>query len=329
MTEQLLLSIVDVLIIGAGPAGLSAALTLARQRHTAVIFDSGSYRCDPAREFNIIPTWEHKTPQEYLASARKEVLKYETVQLKAVEVLGLTRDEEQGVFEARDIGGTIYKGKKVIIASGVQNIYPDIAGYEDCWGKGIFHCLFCHGYEQSSKANLSAGVLAVHMLAMPAFALHMAHMAAQLAPSRVTIYTDGNETLAQEVKAKSGLQPAWKTDNRKIRALRMHDTTDKQSSGVDISFEDGSKVTEGLLAHAPLTKARGPWAEQLGLAMTPMGDYEAKPPVFETSVKGVYAAGDCMTPFKVAANAIANGSVAGSGVAIRLQEEKHGLEPIF
>lgn len=128
--------------------------------------------------------------------------------------------------------------------------------------------------------------------------------------------------------AKSGPHPAWTTDTRKISRVEMH-TADAQSSAIDISFEDGSKVTEGFLAHSPLTAAKGPWAEQVGLALTQMGDYEAKPPFFETSVKGIYVAGDCMTPFKVAANAIANGSTVGAGIAIRLQEEKYGLEPLF
>lgn len=138
MAEKSVPSIVDVLIIGAGPAGLSAALSLARQRHTVVVFDSGRYRCDPAREFNIVPTWEHQKPQDYLSAARAEVSRYETVQLEAVEVVTLAKNEEGGIFEAIDIKANKYKGRKVILASGVREIFPDIAGYRECWGKGMY-----------------------------------------------------------------------------------------------------------------------------------------------------------------------------------------------
>ena len=138
MAEKSVPTIVDVLIIGAGPAGLAAALTLARQRHTVIVFDSGRYRCDPAREFNIVPTWEHKAPQDYLRAARAEVSRYETVQLEAVEVVALAKNEDTGVFEASDAKENKYKGRKVILASGVQEIFPDIAGYKECWGKGMY-----------------------------------------------------------------------------------------------------------------------------------------------------------------------------------------------
>ena len=160
----------------------------------------------------------------------------------------------------------------------------------------------------------------------------MAHMVAQLvSPHKVTIYTDGNDALAQEILANSGAaQPMWTTDTRVIRALKPQPmAAGSESAAVEISFEDGGSMTHDFLAHSPLSAPRGPWAEQLSLALTPSGDYQVVGPFFETSVKGVYAAGDCMTPFKVAANAIANGSTAGAGVAVRLQEEKYGLEPIF
>lgn len=167
------------------------------------------------------------------------------------------------------------------------------------------------------------------MLAMPRFAVHMAHMAAQLVPQKVTVYTHGSEALAQEIMAKSGTRPAWTTDTRAIRGLEMHAAADERASAVNIYFENGSTVTEGFLAHCPLLVAKGPWAEQLGLALTQARDYEVNSPFSETSVKGVYAAGDCMTTFKVAANAIANGSTTGAGVAVRLQEEEYDIEPVF
>lgn len=140
MAQQPPPTAVGVLIIGGGFAGLSAALALARQRHTVVVFDSQHYRHDPAREINVLSTWEHKAPSEYLAAAREELLRYGTVQLEAVEVVTLAKNKEIEMFEATDTKGQKRRGKKVIIASGVQEIFPDIAGYKNCWGKGMYVC---------------------------------------------------------------------------------------------------------------------------------------------------------------------------------------------
>ena len=128
---------VDVLIIGGGSAGLSAALALSRQRHSVIIFDSQRYRHDPAFEFNVLSTWEHKTPREWLSAARDELQQYDTVCLKTVEVVSLAKDEALRVFEAKDARGQVNRGKKLILASGVEDILPDITGYETCWGKGM------------------------------------------------------------------------------------------------------------------------------------------------------------------------------------------------
>ncbi|MCJ1380214.1 hypothetical protein MMC17_003317 [Xylographa soralifera] len=178
------------------------------------------------------------------------------------------------------------------------------------------------------------------MLAVPALAVHMAHMAAQLAPQRVTIYTHGDPALAAAIIAASGPHPGWMTDARAIARLELLDGSGDEAEGEDgsgdgkeggivIVFADGSRVTEGFLAHSPLTAVRGPWAEQLGCGRTRAGDWEVRGMFGETGVAGVYAAGDCMTPLKVAANAVASGATAGAGVAVRLQEERWGLEPLF
>jgi thioredoxin reductase len=183
---------------------------------------------------------------------------------------------------------------------------------------------FCNGYEESKEWKTS-GVLAMQLIAIPKYAIHMAHLAAQLTPN-VTIYTNGNEDLAREIMENSGPHPTWKTDSRVILSMRMHPTS---SIGIDIIFEDGTHTTEAFLSHMPTTRARGPFAEQLGLEVGPLGDYVVVSHlVTETNVTGVYAAGDCMAFSKVATNAIANGAMTGACVAIRLHEEKFGLKPI-
>jgi thioredoxin reductase len=126
---------VDVLIIGAGPAGLTAALTLARQNHTAIIFDSGVYRNGAAHHLHMIPTWDHRDPAQFREEARKEILAhYSSIRIENTELIKAEKINGS-LFEVTDAGNNTWRGKKVILATGSGNIYPDIPGYEDAWSK--------------------------------------------------------------------------------------------------------------------------------------------------------------------------------------------------
>lgn len=92
-----------------------------------------------------------------------------------------------------------------------------------------------------------------------------------------------------------------------------------------VEFEDGGSKQEKFLVHQPLTTPSGPFVQQLGLTTTPMGDIQAEAPFHQTSVKGVFAAGDCMTMYKVIPGAISSGCNAAVGVSTQIQSEQHGF----
>lgn len=186
-----------------------------------------------------------------------------------------------------------------------------------------FHNLFAQGYDASPEHG-HAGVLAVDWLAMPKFAHHMSHFANQLVRD-VTIYTNGNEELAKELDASLESKP-WKSDSRKISCMKLNSPS---SSEVTITFENGETVTEAFLGHSPISRSNGPFAEQLDIKLSATGEYEVNGLFNQTSVKGVYAAGDTMTMFKTISYGVATGALAGAGVALDLQEEKFGLPPVF
>lgn len=92
-----------------------------------------------------------------------------------------------------------------------------------------------------------------------------------------------------------------------------------------LEFEDGTTKQEKFLVHQPLTVPSGPFVQQLGLTTSPMGDIQAEAPFHQTSVRGVFAAGDCITPYKVIPGAISSGCNAAVGGSTQLQSELHGF----
>ncbi|KAK3307220.1 uncharacterized protein B0T15DRAFT_394737 [Chaetomium strumarium] len=317
----------DVLIIGGGPSGLAAATSLARQLYTAVVFDSGVYRNARTRHMHNVPTWDHRDPGEFRAKARADLLaRYHTIHFEDTAVESVRRTED-GRFEATDAKGTTWTGKKVVLASGVRDIYPDVPGYDDVWGRGVYHCLFCDGYEDRGAA--SAGVLAIGDLgpASPASfpaaaalafpALHVARMAKRLA-KKVVVYTNGAPEFAKEIAAALGSDPVIVVDDRRVTRLQK---ANEESSEVIVHLEDGTTVSHGFMAHKPKTQVNGPFAEQLGVEFTEMGFIKTTPPFYETIVPGVFAIGDCATAMPAVVNALGMGAFAAGGIASQLGKE--------
>ncbi|KAF2264631.1 FAD/NAD(P)-binding domain-containing protein [Lojkania enalia] len=307
---------IDALIIGGGPAGLTAALTLARQVQSSVVFDDGSYRNKLSNSLHMVLTWDSVDPETVRTESRKNILShYDTVSFEETHIVSVAKIEDG--FEATDINGKTWQGKKLILATGVEDIYPNIEGYADCWVKGIYHCFFCKGFED--RGAQSIGILAVDSLAAVPFAMH-AGRAATPFTKQVVVYTNGNKTLASEFEAAFMGSPVFKTDSRVIKKLVKAST----GAEVTIQFDDGSEVTEGFLGHGPGTKAKGPFVEQLGLQTTPTGDIIANPPFLQTSVHGVFAAGDNSGPMKITPNAYYTGSLAGAGASAQILAEAFG-----
>ena len=154
---------------------------------------------------------------------------------------------------------------------------------------------------------------------MPAMAVHLSENAARLTSS-VTVYTNGAEELGQQILAATGDGKKPNIDTRLIKRI----TKGTKDTEVILEFEDGSKKTKAFLVHNPITHTKGPFAEQLGLELSPMGDIKADAPFHQTSVRGVFAAGDCVTPYKVTPGAISSGCNAAVAASSQLQAEASG-----
>jgi thioredoxin reductase len=156
---------------------------------------------------------------------------------------------------------------------------------------------------------------------MPALAVHMADNAAQLS-KEVTIFTNGSEEVAAQITAMLPTSP-FKVDSRAIAQLT------ESGGNVNVEFADGSSKEVSFLAHSPMAVPQGPFIKQKGLAVTNTGDVKAESPGYQTSVRGVFAAGDCVSHFKVIPQAIMSGNFAAVAAATKLQAEKYGHSNLY
>lgn len=305
--------IVDALIVGGGYAGLAAASTLGRATHSSIIFDSGIFRDARAAPIRQLPGWDGVDSSQYRAAARSELEHIGLCSFVSTEVSTIQSDGS-GLWVATTSDGKKHYGRKVILATGSEEIYPDIPGYQDCWVTGIFHCMYQFGYEE--RGCESAGILVVDKLAglLPQV-LKLAGDTHKFA-RRVHLYTNGNEEITVKLKALALAQQISFAHVIGQRITKL--VKEKERAAVQVELEDKTCYTEGFLVHQPYTKLGGTLPAQLGVETTPMGDIKVQHPFPATSVPGVYAAGDCASPFKNASMAIASGVCAGNGLAREL-----------
>lgn len=327
-----MLDIADVLIIGGGPAGLGVALALCRQNHSIIIFDSGDYR-NKYGEMHMVSTWDHRLPEEFRTAARAELVERYSGQCTFVhqEVLSISRVEENanvpgsertpsksGPFKAIDSSETVWHGRKVVLATGSRDLLPSIDGFDECWGKGVAHCLLCHGHEERGAESI--GILALDEFAVPSTLMRVLRSCRQFT-SRVRVYTHGNTRAAAELREAMTVVSGCDIEPDFIERLEMTATDDgKSTPGVRVVLEEGAPQQHSFVVYHPGTEQASDLPEQLGLKLTPDGDIKIGD-WQETSQPGVFATGDCASRHKYFATASAMGHLTGASVAQQLQAD--------
>jgi thioredoxin reductase len=284
----------DAVVIGGGPAGLQATLTLARVHRKVLMVDSGRYRNDPATHMHNVVTHDGTPPSEFRAAARKELAAYGTVTLRDDAVTSVTQDG--GGFTVL-LGHEVVRTRGVVLATGVVDTLPDKPGLADLFGSVVAHCPFCHGHEFAGR---HVGILGT------AGAGHLPRLVGPIA-SRVTVFTDGEEL------------PAELPDGVAVRTDRVTGVC-PSPLGAELSFESGpAEEVAGLFVATTLAQS-APFAEQLGLTLNPSGCVEVDA-MGRTSVPGVHAAGDMAhvatlpMPMASVVAAAASGQVAAGALA--------------
>lgn len=283
----------DVVIVGGSYAGLSAGLQLARARRRVLVVDAGERRNRFAAASHGFLTRDGTSPAEIAAEARSQILAYDTVEWLEGEV---TRAEavDGGFLVAVGAAGEGRVGKRLVLALGVKDHLPDIPGLEERWGRSVFHCPYCHGYE------LDQGRIGV--LASSPKSLHHALMLPDW--GQTTLFLNGAFTPDPE-----------QSDQLRRRGVTLDDgLVDRlEGDGATIVMRDGRVVPLDGLFTLTRTRVASPIAERLGCAFDegPTGAVIRTDAVKATTVPGVFACGDAARMAGSVTSAVGDGALAG------------------
>jgi thioredoxin reductase len=297
---------VDVLVVGGGPAGLSAATWLGRHRRRTLVVDAGEQRNRWVEEVHGLLAHDPVGPGELLRRAREGLAQYPHVTLERDRVTALRGHE--GRFEAElAAAGRVVTASRVVLATGVRDEFPDLEGFEEHYGADVFHCPTCEGFDARERQVIVLG-WGAHV---PAFATGLLDWA-----TSVTVVTDGPDHRIDDGQRRrltelgigfvEGRATALVGDRGALRCLRLADGTELPASMLFFS-----------IGHHPTLEL----ADGLGCARTEEGVL-AVDEHGRTSVPGVYAAGDITPGMQLVAVAVGKGTVAGVAAALSLQGER-------
>ncbi len=295
---------IDVIIVGGSYAGLSAAMSLARALRNVLIIDSGK-PCNSQTPYshNFI-TQDGKSPQEISTLAKQQVEKYDTV--KFYNGLATSGIKTENGFEITTQIGDKFSSKKLIFATGVKDIMPNIKGFSECWGISIIHCPYCHGYEYS---NDKTGVFANGDIAFEIGKL------INNWTKDLSIFTNGKSTLTEE--------QVWKLKKHNIKIVEKEINYFIHKNGhIDsIIFKDNTSETIKALYTRPKFAQNCEIPKQLGCILTEQ-EYLKIDPFQKTTEHGIYACGDNTSMLRAVSYAIAMGGIAGGMANREMIEEE-------
>lgn len=285
----------DVIVVGGSFAGLSAAMYAARGRRKVLVIDAGQPRNRFAEHSHGFFGQDGRSPSDILEDARGQLLAYPTVRV----IDG--RADQAAVagngFEVRMDNGEGFGTARLVLATGIRDILPDVPGLADQWGKTVLHCPYCHGYE------VAGGPLGV--LATGPMSLHQAELISDWGD--VTLFANGL------VEPDADQARALEKRNIRFEPAKVTEVRDDGSGGLAVTLDGDRSASVRALFTAPRNVMASPLAEQLGCAFNegPLGRAIVVDDKQETSVPGVFAAGDAARLTHNIAFAVSGGAMAG------------------
>jgi thioredoxin reductase len=267
-------TVYEVIVVGGGPAGLSAALVFGRQRRRVLVVDGGRVRNAPAAEMHMYLSRDGFSPARLLELGREELAAYPSVEIRPGAVRSARGNKDD--FELELDGGTVERARRLVLATGqVDEPYP-IEGLRERFGRGVYHCPFCHGWETRDRS------LAV-LTREPMEAMLALYVADRFSDD-VVLCTHGPLELPAEITAKLD-----------ERGVRMIDAPVARVTGepgaLELHFADGATLARQDIYHRAPTRQHSALAAELGCELNDDGTVRVNE-MQETTVPGVAAAGD-------------------------------------
>ncbi|MDZ4699435.1 MAG: NAD(P)/FAD-dependent oxidoreductase [Rhodothermales bacterium] len=299
-------SLFDAIVIGGGPAGLSAALALGRSRRRVLVAASGPTRNASAEASHNVFTRDGTPPAELLRIGREQLAPYDVVIREEWAVRAVRIREMVMVMFA---SGERVDARGIVLATGVRDILPEVPGLAERWGRGVFHCPYCHGWEVGGRP------LAVYGRGLdPARTLHLCRLIRGWS-SDVILFTDGPAELPAADRARI------ERNGIVVREERIERLTGEGGELEAVVLEGGVVVPRGGLIVSPEQELRSDLPKQLGCPLTTHGRVEAGIGG-QTAVPGVFVAGDIAPGMQSVVSAMASGTLAGAMLNHYLLEEE-------
>lgn len=284
----------DAVIVGGGPAGLAAALALGRACKRVLLCDAGPRRNATAERIHNFVTRDGTPPDDFREIGRSQLAPYGTVELRDARVEAITGS--RGAFDVVTSAGAV-KARRVVLCTGMIDEMLPIDGFRAAWGRSIFQCPYCHGWEVRDRRW---GFLAGGAEALVHFPVMLRSWTRE-----VVVFTGGAfEVPSEAIESLRRAGIALET-----RGIARLVAADGQIEHVELA--DGARVAcDALFAHPP--QRHVPVVAALGLALDEGGYVRVDPMTRETSIPGIYAAGDLTTRAQGAIFAAATGTQAAA-----------------
>ncbi|RBL88077.1 NAD(P)/FAD-dependent oxidoreductase [Chitinophaga flava] len=295
-------AVFDTIIIGGSYAGLSAALALGRAFRKVLVIDSGQPCNKQAPASHNFLTQDGEKPAVIRNKARQQVAAYKNVTF--YDGLAISGSATSNGFIVKTQQGHQFTGKKLLLASGVKDVLPDIAGFSACWGTSIIHCPYCHGYEYGHQPT--------GIIANGDTAFELAQLISNWS-KQLTVFTNGKSTLTTEQ-----LQRIQKNQIGIVET----DISRIEHQGAQLKalhLADGSRHPLQAAYARPKAIQHSDIHQQLGCELIPQGLIKTDASR-RTSVPGVFACGD-NSSFRSIATAVHSGSMAGFAINAELTGE--------
>ncbi|HEV7401698.1 MAG TPA: NAD(P)/FAD-dependent oxidoreductase [Chthoniobacteraceae bacterium] len=283
----------DVIIVGGGPAGLSAALVLGRCRRQVLLFDSGQPRNYAARAMHGFISRDGTSPEEFRRLAREQLAKYPCVEVRDGVVVDAQRGDEQFTVTLED--GTTHTARILLLATGLVDDVPKVNGMERFYGTGVHVCPYCDGWEHNDQTIVVYGQgqmgadLALEMLAWS---------------SDVTWCTDGDE---EEVPA--GCRSKLRHYQVRIIRSKIAQLEGEGDRLRGVRFVDGEFLPCDAVFFASTQRQHSDLAEKLGCQVC-ADEVAMEHDDTASAVPGLYVAGNTSRGLQLVIMAAADGTLA-------------------